>query len=397
MLSRYATIGRLVLLATLLGLLLTGCGDRAEMPQRGFVMGLALDEAPNGGIGLTVQIFKPSQNIVGRGKPDKAYINIRTDDESVIEAIRDITIHLGRKAQWSHMRIILVSDALARKYSLLRLLDFLYRDHEPRLTTHLIVTKGEASHYMGTAPYIENSVSQQYFLSEQSSHRMTGKSVSTSLLQLALESRSPSAVAKLPYLYERESGGESAPTVAGAAILVEGRMKEVVPAKLLEGVQLLDNDYKNGVVEVPCSAAQSAERAQQEDSVEVLSTKTAMRVQPAGDHLHLIFRLKAVTALSELICGQTLMPKDERALRLRIQKTMEQMMSDSMDWLLQNQLDVVGAGNRLFERHTGLWRQWKTDWPRQFARSTYEVHVDVTIFTSGTNVGKPVDKRSGES
>ncbi|MDG0794225.1 Ger(x)C family spore germination C-terminal domain-containing protein [Cohnella ginsengisoli] len=73
------------------------------------------------------------------------------------------------------------------------------------------------------------------------------------------------------------------------------------------------------------------------------------------------------------------------------------MMSDSMDWLLQKQLDVVGAGNRLFERHTGLWRQWKTDWPRQFARSTYEVHADVTIFTSGTNVGKPVDERSGDS
>ncbi|MFC3798880.1 Ger(x)C family spore germination protein [Cohnella sp. GCM10012308] len=392
-----AAIGRLVLTTSLLGLPLTGCGDRAELPQKGFVMGLALDEAPEGGIGLTVQIFKPSQNVIGRGKPSKSYINIQSDDESVIEAVRDITIHLGRKAQWSHMRIVLVSESLARKHSVTRLLDFLYRDHEPRLTTHMVITKGEASHYMDTPPYIENSISQQYFLSEQSSHQMTGKSVSTNLLQLALQSRSPSAVAMIPYLYERESLHESAPTVAGAAVLVDGRMKEVIPSKLLEGVQLLDNGYKSGIVEVPCSADPTAEALMKEDSLEVLSAKTSMNVRPAGDHLHLTFRVKATTAVSELVCGQMLTIKEERELRLRIQKSMEQMMSGGMDWLLQKQLDVVGAGNRLFERHTKLWRQWKKEWPQQFARSTYEVHAEVNILTSGTNVGKPVGMRSGES
>lgn len=397
MIRRYATLVRLILLASMLGLPLAGCGDRAEIPQKGFVMGLALDEVPGEAIGLTVQIFKPSQNIVGRGKPEKASINIKTDDESVIEAVRDITIHLGRKAQWSHMRIILVSEALARKQSILRLLDFLYRDHEPRLTTHLIVTKGEAAAYMETAPYIENSVSQQYFLSEKFSHTMTGKSVSANLLQLALQSRSPSAVAMLPYLYERDSQGESAPTVAGAAILVDGRLREVIPAGLLEGVLMLDDGYQNGIVEVPCSADPSYQRAQREDSVEVLSTKTEMQVRPAGDHLHLIFRLKAVTALSELVCGRTLAQEQEQALERRIEKAIAQTMSESMDWLLQKQLDVVGAGDRLFERHTELWRQWKPDWPRPFARSTYEVHAEATILTSGTNIGKSINDRTGDS
>ncbi|SFB49519.1 spore germination protein KC [Cohnella sp. OV330] len=397
MMSRYAIIGRLVLVAALLSALLAGCGDRAEIPQKGFVMGLALDEAPEGRIGLTVQIFKPSQSITGRSKPAKSYINIHTDDESVIEAVRDITIHLGRKAQWSHMRIILVSEQLARKHSLMSLLDFLYRDHEPRLTTHMFVTKGEAAHYMDIAPYIENSVSQQYFLSEQSSHEMTGKSVAANLLQLALQSRSPSAVAMIPYLYEQKTRGETFPAAAGAALLVDGRAKEIIPSKLLEGVQLLGNGYKNGIVEVPCSADPNAERALYEDSVEMLSTKTAMRVQPAGDHLHLTFRLQATTALSELVCGQSLNQKGELELRRRIEKKLEQMMSESMEWLLQKQIDAIGVGNRLFERQTKLWRQWKPDWPQQFARSTYEVHADVTILTSGTNVGKPIDKRQGDS
>ncbi|CAI6085813.1 Ger(x)C family spore germination protein [Cohnella sp. JJ-181] len=396
---RYAIISRLVLLAAMLCALPTGCaeGDRAEIPQKGFVMGVALDEAPEGRIGLTVQVFKPSQNIVGRGKPEKSFINIRTDDESMIEAVRDITIRLGRKAQWSHMRIILVGEQLARKHSLIALLDFLYRDHEPRLTTHLLITKGDAAQYMEIPPYIENSVSQQYFLSEQSSHEMTGKTVSANLLQLALQTRSPSAVAMIPYLYEQKSRDEVTPAVAGAAVLVNGRLKEVIPSKLLEGVQLLAGSYKSGIVEVPCTADPTKERALQEDSVEVLSAKTVMRVKTAGDRLHLAFRLKVETALSELVCGQSLKPQEDQALRQRIAKTIEQTMREGMDWLLQKRVDVLGVGNLLFERHTKLWRQWKKDWPQQFAGATYEVHADVTIMTSGTNVGKPIDKRPGDS
>ena len=62
---------------------LTGCWDRAELPEKGFVMGIALDKAGEGQISLTTQVFKPTQgvgSIGGKSDPLKPYANVTTID-----------------------------------------------------------------------------------------------------------------------------------------------------------------------------------------------------------------------------------------------------------------------------------------------------------------------------
>ncbi|MCD9020466.1 Ger(x)C family spore germination protein [Cohnella silvisoli] len=389
--SRHFYLACLPLL--MFSLLLTACGDRAELPQKGFVMGIALDESDKGNIELTAQIFKPSQTVTSKGKVGKAYINIHTEDQSVFEAIRDITIHLGRKAQWSHMRAILVSEALARKFPLISLLEFFYRDHEPRLTSHVLITKGRASDYLNTPPYIESSVSQQYFLSEKASHELTGKTSTLNLLELALQARSESAVALIPYVYKDKIGSEETTNVAGSAVLAQGHVKEIVPVSLLEGILMLKDQYKIGIIEVPCKRNKPIVPTLQEDSLEMVKASSSMKLKLYGERPHLIFRIKAFVAISELVCGKVLMPNEELELRIRVQNTIKQRMGESLDWMLEKHLDLVGAGNALHERKPRLWKQWKSDWPMRFARSSYEVHADVTILTSGTNIGKPINSK----
>ncbi|QMV42916.1 Ger(x)C family spore germination protein [Cohnella cholangitidis] len=381
-----------ILLLSLVSLFLTACGDRAELPEKGFVMGIAMDDSGQDNIDLSVQIFKPSQSVTGKGKTGKAYINIHTKDQSVIEAIRDITIHLGRKAQWSHMRVILISEALARKVPLLRLLDFFYRDHEPRLTSHVLITRGKAFDYLNSSPYIENSISQQYFLGEKASHEFAGKTARINLLELALQARSQSAVALLPYLYKEKTENEKVPAtnVAGSAVLVDGRIKEIIPASLTEGVQLLQSRYKSGILEVPCAGGSTGSRLLQEDAFEVLHTETSMKVRIDGDRPLLVFRNKSFVAASELICGKALMPQDDLIVQKRVRDTIVKNMTESIEWMLDKHIDLVGAGNIVYEKNPRLWKQWKADWPARFASSGYEMHAEVILVSTGTNIGKPV-------
>jgi spore germination protein KC len=355
-------------------------------------MGVAIDEYENGELNLTVQLFKPSQAVTGKGRTSKAFVNIQAHDQSLIEAVRDITIHLGRRAQWSHMRVILVSEALARKVPLLSLLDFFYRDHEPRLTSHVLVTKGRASDYLNTTPYIENSVSQQYFLSERESNELAGKTSTLSLLDLALQARSQTSVALIPYLYEQKFRNVTTPNVAGSAVFADGRVKDLIPATLMEGLLMLRGNYQSGVIEVPCEGMRVTDAPTQEDSFEVTKIHNTMKLKFNGDKPHLIFETKAYVAISELKCGQSLAIKDELKLKARVQKTIEQSMSDSMEWMLDKQVDLIGAGDVLFQKNPRLWKQWKPDWPLRFSRASYEVHANVTVLTSGTNIGKPINQ-----
>lgn len=386
-----AILSRWRLFAALFGLTLalSACGDRAELPEKAYVMGIALDESDKGSIELTVQIFRPSQTI-GKGKTGKSYVTVRTEDHSVLEAIRDITIHLGRKAQWSHMRVILVGERLARKVSMPRLLDFFYRDHEPRLTSHLLITQGRASSYLDKSPYIENTISQQFFLSEKASSRSSGKTPSLSLLDLALQTKGKSATALVPYLYINTLQGMSSPSVAGAAALIDGKLRTIVPSTSMEGVMLLNGNYKSGIVEVPCADARNTPgRFMAADSVEILRTANSRRHRIVGDRVHIVIEQKAFVVLSELECERTDTMQDERKFVERTAEAMKTMMSESFDWLKKNRIDALGIGNWVYGHAPGTWKRWQADWPQRFSETTFEIRVNVILLSTGTTVGEP--------
>ena len=70
-------------------------------------------------ISLTTQIYKPSQGVSATGAKaaKSAYLNVITQNESISRAIRDIPLNLGRKAQWSHTRLIIIGENLPENYS----------------------------------------------------------------------------------------------------------------------------------------------------------------------------------------------------------------------------------------------------------------------------------------
>ena len=153
---------------------LTGCWDRAELPEKGFVMGIALDQAKGGKISLTTQVFKPTQGVgsIGGKSPTVSFANVTTIDSTLPRAIRDIPINLGRKTQWSHTRLIIIGEQLAREQEIFSLLEFFFRDHEPRLTVSIMIAEGRADNYLNKKPYIENTISQQLFQSEKGGDRL---------------------------------------------------------------------------------------------------------------------------------------------------------------------------------------------------------------------------------
>jgi len=75
-------------------------------------MAIALDKGKGGVLELTTQIYRPTntKSVSGGTYKQARNLLIRTSDDSLFEAIRDIPLHLGSKAKWSHLRIILVGE-----------------------------------------------------------------------------------------------------------------------------------------------------------------------------------------------------------------------------------------------------------------------------------------------
>lgn len=391
-----------LLMLLLCGFAVSGCGDRAELPDKGFVMGIGIDDAGAGQVMVTFQIYKPSQTIASKGKTGRPYVNIRTKDASVMEAIRDITIHLGRKAQFSHTRVILISEKIARRVPVPQLLDLFYRDNEPRLTISLMVTRGRASDYFDTKPFIENTISQQYYLSERSENDYSGKTLGTNLLQLALQLRSESGVGAIPYLAlsAKDIGGE--PGVAGLTIVKDGLVSERFNGQETEGLLMLLNRYSNGIVEIPCSAAQNSESGANEEgeartapldeSAEMLRFNGHRKVELSESGARVTYHVHAVVATLELSCTTLDNEKQENDYEDKISAAIKQRMQQSLAHLIRGKADLLGIGNDIYKRDPKRWRQWKKDWPERFARLDFNIEVDTEVLTRGTNAGNTLLK-----
>ncbi|MBW5445325.1 Ger(x)C family spore germination protein [Cohnella sp. CFH 77786] len=376
--------------------LMTGCWDRAELPEKGFVMGIAIDEGREGKISLATQIYRPSQGVssIGAKTAETAFVNITTEDKTVARAIRDIPINLGRKAQWSHIRLIMIGDKLARKRPITELLEFFYRDHEPRLTIKFMITNGEAYPFLQLKPYIENTISQQLFQSEKAAAENSTKTIDMDLLKLGLQLKGETGNAVVPYLYETQEPlkrPEKTPNVAGLALLKKGKLVGVMDPSMVEYLQMLTGVYKNGMLDIPCRP--SPEGRQVKEVVEALNSQSRLQTSIGPESATVRFQIKIDLALIELACTKIKTSSDERKFAKQVEDTVRERIEETVDWMKEQKFDGIGLGNKINAKNPKLWKKWKPDWDSRFARTRFKIDVKVKLKTSGTTIGKPVFKK----
>lgn len=378
-----------VLVLWLAAMILTGCWNRTELPEKAFILGAAIDQINPDNIKLAVQIYKPGQKAGAQGgKQTEPYVNIETKSESVFDAIRDITLHLGRKAQWSHIRVIIIDDETARKTPLLSLLEVFYRDHETRMSTKVMISKGNASNYLEIKPLIEQTVAHQMKRMQEIGRRESGKVPAVSLLQLAqaLKSQVPDTV--LPYAIEQED----AVALPGAAMIKDGKMIGTLTGRQTEKILMLTNQFKRGILQLPCEPSGNYKKRKFE-AVETHSIRTKITPVLNPDKLKVKVKVLIIGNIGELKCSRLDKPEDEIHFQRRLKEEMENQFMETIRVTQKQQIDLIGLGNSLYRNHVGVWKKWKKTWRERYAEADFQLEVTADITHTLTTVGKPVSAK----
>ncbi|MDQ0114492.1 Ger(x)C family spore germination protein [Paenibacillus harenae] len=374
-------------------IILPGCWNKRELDQSGFAMAIAIDQGKNKQIELTTQMYRPTagQKGGGGGGPsgDTANLLIKTSDDSIFEAIRDIPIHLGRKASWSHMRVILIGEKLARSTDIGKLIDFFYRDHEPRHTISIMIAKGRADKILEVKPAIEQTIGQQLLLTKQVTYQSAAKSMDTTLLKFALQMNSPHNDSSITYIYKDKKEKDEL-NAAGLALIKKGKMINILPPKKVEGLVMLRDEFKFGVIEIPCP-----DKAQTE-SIEVVSLSTKIKTKLAGDKVHILVKTSVEGIIGELKCTEIKTRKDEEAFTRKAEEEIKKQMLSTIRFLQKNKTDIIGIGNTIARWHPKQWKGMKENWDSQFAEVPFDIQVELQLLTTGTAIGKPAVSGEGK-
>lgn len=141
----------LAMILVFLALTPSGCWDRRELDNLSIMMAAGIDKAKTGGkIALTTQILKPAEaraptggmGGVGGGSPEAVWVTTSTG-QTIFEAVRNFNFKIDRRPFWSHMRILIIGEDMARD-GVAPLLDWFERYHESRRLIWVMVAKGEA-------------------------------------------------------------------------------------------------------------------------------------------------------------------------------------------------------------------------------------------------------------
>lgn len=374
----------ILLFLTAIFIMLPGCWSKKELTELGFVMGVAFDQGKDGKIDMLTQVYRPT-SVQGAASAltRVSSINVKTSDDSVMEAVRDITIHLGRKAQFSHMRIIVVGEKLARSVNVGKFLDLFYRDHEPRSSVSLAIAKGKASKMLEKRPVIEQTTAQQLLRAEETAYSSSAKTLDTSLLNLVMHMKSAHPDTVVSYVYEDELSGKMYSS-AGLALLKDGKMKTVLPSGKVEGLLMLRNEYKSGVIEIPCAA-----KKREVENTEILSIQTRTKPVIKGDKVSVSVKLQGDVSIGELKCSKLDTEKDEAEFIHRIEEKMKEHMKSTIRFLQANKIEVIGIGNDIYKMNPKKWGEIKKTWDAQFAEVSFDIKVKLRLITNGTITGKP--------
>lgn len=153
----------LMLVTSVLLISQTGCWNSREINELAFVLSIALDKDDDG-FKVTAQIAKPdvfsktpSGGSSGTEK-EKPFWVVSGKGKTIFEAVRDMSEISSRRIFWPHIKVIIISEALASE-DILEIFDFFSRNPELRLRTWIAVTEGEAGKILEVMPLMEKDPS----------------------------------------------------------------------------------------------------------------------------------------------------------------------------------------------------------------------------------------------
>lgn len=382
---------------------LSGCWSSAPIEELNMEVGVALDSAAeisdkevekqeDGKLPKSSQIVSTYQFTIPQGSggsvmkssPNSSsannYYNMSESSDSIVEALRQLSLRTRRTPIGHHVKVLVISEKLARTENFTRLIDFFTRDNDIRLSVMIFVSTGKAK------DVLENALPDQtpsLVLEGISDNRDRNIGI---LKPVSLAKVVGPLKGKRSFILQNVISFNGGTKLSGAGVIngKKGLLVGFLDETEVEGLVWLTGKGIGGVLKAYDPVNNNL------ITYEIKSMHSKIKANVKDGQISFDVKVKSTGRYAEIFADTTMklhdgiVKKDKAILEERVielmQATMEKMQKELHS-------EAAGFGTSLRIQHPAVWRSVKDNWDETFSQIPirYEVSLNIEEYgASGT-------------
>lgn len=357
--------------------LCTACWDYREVNQMTIVAGLAVDKTHTGDYLLTFEAVDLQG--VQSDKPVKSVL-IESQGETLMDAIRNTISKDFPKLYFGHTTVVILSREIAED-GVLKIVDFLFRDAEPRLNINLYVSEEKtANEIMKYKPSMSEilSVELTNILDEQ---KNLAKALLVPAYKFVNAVAEEGVSAVLPSLCIVDNVDGKTVKLCGTAIFKGDKLQGFISDEETYALSFILDEVKGGVI-VTNIESETEEKAL---SLEIMESSTNIKPVYSDNKLSVEVNIDTKTFLNENMSTKSFGDEQNRE---EVKKNAENQLKDRIERLIEKMqkgygADVFGFGNSVYKNIPKLWKEKWEEWDIIFRDLDVTVNINIEIEHTG--------------
>lgn len=375
-----------VILIFIYSFLLTGCWNAREINELGFVLSIGLDKNDEG-FKVTAQMASPetfSKTPSGSGSPEisKPFWIVKSSGKTIFEAIRNMASISSRRIFWAHIKVIIISEELARSNTL-EVFDFFTRNPELRLRTLIAVTPGEAEKLIEIIPEMEKDPA-LYLEKIIENKSLTGKSYSIMLKDFLQDYLDPNIGPVTSRIIIDKSEGKPVLKTSGAYVFDDSKVSASLNEGETRGLLWIKNKMKDSIMVVYCPEDNKPV------TLEIKGSKSSFKSSVDDGIPHFEIKIDVKASITEQSCQTDF--NDSQKLN-ELSKVLETAVYRDIQSVITAakylKIDFLGFSTVLNRQHRKEFHQLPSKWDDIFSDS--EVIITVNADIQHVSLAKPLE------
>ncbi|WP_231505654.1 Ger(x)C family spore germination protein [Bacillus sp. EB01] len=371
--------------------LLTGCWDKKELSTISVITGMAIDKGEKHKYLFSIEGVNARELNPKTTTGVSASVVYSMEGDSIAELARKVNSGIGRHVIYSHMKVLVISEELARE-GVLEFIDYLERNREIRDDFNFIVAKdAKAADILKITYQVQKSSSLKLFSQLRTMKKEWGGDPNVHLNDVVSALTSPGRqpvmqAVRLTGDPERGSNVGNMNKVTPDTMVVSDSMAVFKGARLKGFMNMehtrnylwLQDDILQTSVAIPCGKEGLV-------TLRIYNTKTKTKADMVNGKAKVNVRIHAVGYIEGTQCSEDLSSvqsyeKLQDYASDHIKMTIEGTVKKAQE---KYKADIFGFGEVLYRQHPKTFNKVEKNWDEVFTKGEIDVEVNFIIRRSG--------------